>query len=256
MWAILSKTKSNKMNGLTLEVFAWLQELEEEVCCEIISESEIENFYSDTYFEISGDDAWDAYNIQVKVAGRYYKKLNTDYKNEIKIIEDAINEIAKKDRVIVSSISWTLKLSHQQISGLTDKHETEIVKLLNSQLDSLNIQTKTEISNGVQQYQQTNYLSAIKILYPIVEQICNEILSVKGENPQDRRVYSGLESKLNKLEQLGCIDNELNQAIVVNKPRNSVLHGNFNPRLNKLVHPMCVSAMLFLTELISAKQTV
>jgi hypothetical protein len=249
LWAILRKQKSKKINGLTLEVFAWLQELEEEVCCKIISESEIENFYSDTYFEISGDDAWDAYNIQVKVAGRYYKKLNTDYKEEI-------NKIAKKDRVIVSNISWTLKLSHQQISGLTDKPETEIVKRLNSQLDSLNIQTKTEINNGVQQYQQTNYLSAIKILYPVIEQICNEILSVKGENPHDRRVYSGLENKLNKLEQLGCIDNELNQAIVVNKPRNSVLHGSFNPRLNKLVHPMCVSTMLFLTELISAKQTV
>ena len=150
------------MNGLTLEVFAWLQELEEEVCCEIISESEIENFYSDTYFEISGDDAWDAYNIQVKVAGRYYKKLNTDYKEEVKIIEDAINEIAEKDRVIVSNISWTLKLSHQQISGLTDKPETEIVKLIGQGKTSQEIADMLFIGKTTVDTHRKNILKKLK----------------------------------------------------------------------------------------------
>ena len=97
------------MKEFTQKTFNYLKELEEDLCCDIISDGEIVSFYSDTYFELSGHDSWDKYNYQVQIPTKYYKKINSRYTQEKKIIEDAIIEVARKEKSIANSIDWTFR---------------------------------------------------------------------------------------------------------------------------------------------------
>lgn len=45
------------------------------------------------------------------------------------------------------------------------------------------------------------------------------------------------------------IESDLVEAVTINKPRNSILLGQFNPSLNRLVHPLCISSFIYLNEL-------
>ncbi|MBD0404939.1 hypothetical protein [Flammeovirga sp. EKP202] len=63
------------MNDLTFEAYTWLTELNEVKSAEIISESTIENEYTDTFFALTGDKFWNVYNIQILIVDKYFKHM-------------------------------------------------------------------------------------------------------------------------------------------------------------------------------------
>nr|WP_319571730.1 hypothetical protein [uncultured Draconibacterium sp.] len=245
------------MDNLTLETYIWLTELEEPKAAEIISECVLENQYYNTYFAMAGEEVWDSYILQIKVPGKYFKLIKKgELDEEKKSIEDALNDIAEKDHVHIQSINWTLRISGDEISSINDNVENELIKELNILKSSLEENIKTNITSGIDEYKKQNYVNSVRLIYPTIENISNLILSAKGENPTDRSKYKGLQDKIIKLKNLNCIENDLVEAITINKPRNSVLHGQFNPSLNRLVHPLCISSMTYLNEIIKAHNNV
>jgi hypothetical protein len=245
------------MDNLTLETYIWLTELGETSSAEIISECAIENQYDNTFFALSGEESWDSFVVQIKVPGKYFKLIKKGgLQEEKKSIEEALNDIAEKDHVHIQNINWTLRISSDEISSVNDIVENELIKELNVLKVSLETNIQTNLNSGIEEYKKKNYVNSVRLIYPTIEEICNKILIGKGENPSDSSKYKGLHDKIEKLEKLNCIESELVEAITINKPRNSVLHGQFNPSLNRLVHPLCISSITYLNEIIKAHSNV
>jgi hypothetical protein len=123
----------------------------------------------------------------------------------------------------------------------------EIIEKLKTKLPSLIPATKRTIESGLDEFYRGNYVSSVRILYPAIEEIVNQILIENNEIPTN---FSGLTDKLTRLKNLGKVENDLIQAIKIASERNPVLHGNYNPIKQELVKPLCYSSITFLTELI------
>ncbi len=139
-------------------------------------------------------------------------------------------------------------LGYEEIIAFLSKDE--IIENLKLKLNRLKNHTKTVIQNGLEEFDRGNYVSSIRILYPAIEEITNQMLADKGENPNNRNKFKGLSDKLSCLETHGSIDSDLVQSIKITTERNSVLHGSYNPLKQELARPLCYSSMTFLTELI------
>lgn len=124
----------------------------------------------------------------------------------------------------------------------------EIIEKLKTKLPNLSPATKRTIESGLDEFYRGNYVSSVRILYPAIEEIVNQMLLENNEIPTN---FSGLTDKLTRLKNLGKVENDLIQSIKIASERNPVLHGNYNPLKQELVKPLCYSSITFLTELIA-----
>lgn len=124
----------------------------------------------------------------------------------------------------------------------------EIIESLKSKLPSINAPTRRTIENGLDEFYRGNYVSSVRILYPAIEEIVNQMLLENNKVPTK---FSGLTDKLTCLKNLGKVENDLIQSIKIANERNPVLHGNYNPVKQGLIKPLCYSSITFLTELIA-----
>lgn len=232
--------------GFDLDVFHWLQEIEEDSSAIIISECEIVGYYSDTAFEIGGDGEWDIYDVQVRIPGKYYKEIQNRYIREKEIIENVISEVAAQDRIHVRGITWSIKLGSRIKSSSTLQLEQQITNDLLLAATSKGGVIEREVKIGLNEYSNGNYTASLKVFYPVIEQMMNEILNVKGENINN---FKGIFDKKKRLVELECINSELGESFELNKPRNGVLHGSFSPTNDTYSYPINLSAMIFLIEL-------
>ncbi len=128
--------------------------------------------------------------------------------------------------------------------------QDEVLLNLKKKINTLQIQTKREIENGIKEFQKGNYVSSVRILFPTIEEITNQKLVNNGEDPSDYSKYRGLHDKLSFLQRIGKISSDLVQTIKITTERNTVLHGSYNPIKQELALPLCYTSMTFLTEMI------
>lgn len=98
------------------ELLKWLRDIDEKNAAVLISSCTVDLIYVDTLFELgSSDRMTDLMDAQIGVPGRYYKRLNTDLKEEVKTIEDQTMEVATAIGMHIRQISW-----HPKIDERTD----------------------------------------------------------------------------------------------------------------------------------------
>ena len=114
----------------------------------------------------------------------------------------------------------------------------------NSLVDKAN---RESINTSVQLYQSRKYLESLRILYPSIESIINNMLVKVGERPEN---FAGLAQKTRYLEQQGIIPPDVSSAVEVFTGRNRVLHGNFSPP-EDYVFPLCLLAFRYLRRLLT-----
>lgn len=102
------------------------------------------------------------------------------------------------------------------------------------------------IHTGVQLYYSGKYLDSLRVLYPSIEAIINNMLNRTGQQPEK---FRGLVDKVRWLEQNGWIPPDVSNAVEIFTSRNKVLHGNFSPP-EDYVFPLCLLAFRYLRRLL------
>lgn len=156
------------MNGLTLQVYNWLKELEEEKAAELVSKCEIDNRYIDTLFSMSDETQTDMFSVTIFIPLKLQRQLD-NYAAEITAIESAITESAETDGVYVRDIDWKPFLKTPQESN-NDKKTEAISEILTQ--DYVNKQIR--LMNGSV---QSNPHLALGISKELIETCCKHILN-------------------------------------------------------------------------------
>ena len=119
------------MDGLTLQIYNWLVDTDEQETATFLNDCSIENVYIDTLFELGGGDRMtDMFDVIVYVPPKTYKQLDK-FSNQISKIEEAIHDNAQGDNVHVRNIEWRPQIrTHedrqtQQVSDEITEHLTE-----------------------------------------------------------------------------------------------------------------------------------
>lgn len=158
------------MDGLTLQIFNWLTELDENEHAEFISNCIIESSYQDTLFEIAGEDERDVYDITIYVPLKTYKKLS-DFSVTTTKIEETIREFAESDSTLIRQIDWKARLRSE--SQLESDKRGETIS---------NFFTKEYVSKQVRLMNQSisnNPHLALGTAKELIETCCKSILKDK-----------------------------------------------------------------------------
>jgi hypothetical protein len=123
----------------------------------------------------------------------------------------------------------------KQISELIQKSEV---------VDDAN---RESIEKGLKLYLSGDYVEALKVIYPSLEAIINNMLIWAGEQPDH---FKGLMEKVRWLEKNGYIPADLSHAIEIVTSRNRILHGNFYPD-EEYAFPLCLLAFRYLKRLLT-----
>lgn len=94
------------------ELHKWLKDIGEINSARLISECSVDLLYVDTLFELTGDRMTELMDAQIGVPGKYYLKLQTEFKKEIKIIETQLLEVATAIGIHIRGISWNPKIDN------------------------------------------------------------------------------------------------------------------------------------------------
>lgn len=166
--------------------------------------------------------------------------------------EIAIKEALKADNPIQEMINTIVQSEEQGIAfeGVSSETE-EVAKLLEK--TQLTDSIANSIKSGLKLFKEKKYLDAVKLFYPSIEGITNEMLIEKGEEANNHKKFSGLFKKLEKLEELGVLPPDLTNSINVTFSRNKILHGEYQPTDEEYVYPLCISCIVFLKRLIKEK---
>ena len=90
-------------------------------------------------------------------------------------------------------------------------------------------------------------MESLRILFPSIEAIINDMLTNAGEQPTQ---FRGLVNKAQWLEQHNIIPTDVSNAMEVFTGRNKVVHGNFSPP-SDYVFPLCLLAFRYLRRLLT-----
>jgi len=94
------------MDGLTLQVYNWLKDIDEDEAAMFLNDCYIESVYIDTLFDLHDEEnITHMFNVIVFVPPKKYKQLG-NYGTVTGIIEEAINDNGKGAGVYVRNIEW------------------------------------------------------------------------------------------------------------------------------------------------------
>jgi hypothetical protein len=93
------------------ELLKWLRDIDEKNAADLISVCSVDLVYVDTLFELGGGDRMtELMDAEIGVPGKYYKKLNTELKTEVKTIEEQTMEVATAIGMHIRQINWQPKI--------------------------------------------------------------------------------------------------------------------------------------------------
>ena len=199
--------------------------------------------------------------------GRIFNNLNINTLRKLGVIkgrspreivltplgEIAVKEALKEDNPMLEMINTIVQSEEQGVSFEGAASETEeLSKLL--ERNELTESIASSIKNGLKLFNERKYLDAVKLFYPAIEGLTNEMLIKEGEEANNHRKFPGLAKKLNKLEDLNVLPPDLTNSINVTFSRNKILHGEYQPTDEEYVYPLCISCIVFLKRMIKEKK--
>lgn len=157
-----------------------------------------------------------------------------------------VNQVLNKDNPLRDAASALI--TTEEVGDTFKGSATEIkdVVALISESGLVDDANRESINTGVQLYHSGKYLDSLRVLYPSIEAIINNMLNRAGQQPEQ---FRGLVDKARWLEQNGCIPPDVSNAVEIFTSRNRVLHGNFSPP-EDYVFPLCLLAFRYLRRLL------
>ncbi|MEM4204187.1 MAG: hypothetical protein QXS54_08975 [Candidatus Methanomethylicaceae archaeon] len=157
-----------------------------------------------------------------------------------------LGRVLDKDNPLRDAAS--VLIATEEVGDTFKGSATEIkdVVALISESELVDDANRESINTGVQLYLSGKYLDSLRVLYPSIEAIINNMLNRAGQQPER---FRGLVDKARWLEQNGYIPPDVSNATEIFTSRNKVLHGNFSPPQD-YVFPLCLLAFRYLRRLL------
>jgi hypothetical protein len=95
------------------ELVTWLEDIGEAKSADFLNNCRVDLVYVDTVFEMIGNKEWELMNAQIKVPGRYFIKLQSDFLEEVKTIENQFTEVANAIGMHVRKVNWVPKIDEE-----------------------------------------------------------------------------------------------------------------------------------------------
>ncbi len=96
------------------ELIKWLTDIGENNAAKFLTDCRVDLIYVDLLFELSGSDRMmDLMDAQIGVPGKYFTKLQSEYKNEVKVIEEQILEVATAIGMQIRQTTWHPKIDEE-----------------------------------------------------------------------------------------------------------------------------------------------
>jgi hypothetical protein len=96
------------------ELITWLKDIGEAKSADFLKNCRVDLVYVDTLFEMSGNQEWELMDMHIAVPGKYFIKLQSDYVEEVKIIESQIAEVANAIGMHIKRIIWVPKINEEK----------------------------------------------------------------------------------------------------------------------------------------------
>lgn len=156
------------MEGLTLEVFNWLTELEENEAADFVSKCYIDNIFQDILMELAGSRETYMYDVLIYVPLKTFKSLS-QYSSITSKVEEAIQELGESQEIHVRRIDWRAKLKSDNETQ-NDKRSEVIFELLSQEYVNKQVTLMHKSINS-------NPHLALGIAKELIETCCKSILS-------------------------------------------------------------------------------
>lgn len=159
------------MEGLTLQVYNWLTELDEHDAATFLRECRLESLYYDTFFELAGEGVTHMYDVLVYVPLKIYKVLG-EYSETTSKIEEAIRDTGQSDSIHVRHVQWRGRQKSED-EMINENRGIKITEILNETY----VRKQIDLMN--QSITLNPHLS-IGLAKELIETFCKEILSKNG----------------------------------------------------------------------------
>jgi hypothetical protein len=165
------------MDGLTLQVYNWLSEIEESDAAEFLSDCFIDNNYVDELFIISGGDKdISMYDVVIYVPLKKYKTL-PQFSQITSKIEEAVRESADSQDIYVRNLEWKARIKTE-----TESHLDKNADIITNLLSQTYVNKQVKLMN--QSLKENPHL-ALGIAKELIETCCKSIL-IKGNVAFDK----------------------------------------------------------------------
>lgn len=174
---------------------------------------------------------------------RYY----SDKVELTSIAKTVIKRVISRDNPFRDTAKSLLETEEQGETFSSSSSETEEILRIIRQSDLVDADNRNSITTSIQLFRAGKYLDSLRVVYPSIEAIVNEmIIRLNGQPAQ----FRGLDPKVKFLEQQHAIPSDVSSAVEVFTGRNRVLHGNFAAPAD-YVFPLCLMAIRYLRRLIT-----
>lgn len=95
------------------ELVTWLKDIGEAKSADFLNNCRVDLVYVDTLFEMGGDKEWELMDAQIGVPGRYFIKLQSDFLEEVKTIENQFTEVANAIGMHIRQVNWVPKIDEE-----------------------------------------------------------------------------------------------------------------------------------------------
>lgn len=165
------------MDGLTLQIYNWLSEIEESDAAEFLSDCYIDNNYIDELFSLGGGDRdISMFDVVIFVPLKKYKSL-AQFSQITSKIEEAIKESADSQNIYVRNIEWKARIKTDTESQLDKKAD-----IITNLLSQTYVNKQVKLMN--QSLKENPHL-ALGIAKELIETCCKSILT-KGNLAFDK----------------------------------------------------------------------
>lgn len=143
----------------------------------------------------------------------------------------------------------SLLIETEELGDVFKSSRSEIDEILElvGQTILVDEENSQSINTSVLLYQSGKYLDSLRVLYPSIEAIVNNMLIAASQQPE---TFKGLANKSYWLQEQGVIPPDVSNAVEVFTGRNRVLHGNFAPP-EDYVFPLCLLAFRYIRRLLT-----
>ena len=180
---------------------------------------------------------------------RWYGVMDT-FSEEPAITDLGMRILAKVSANLEVLRETILLLTESEVGGFHYSESVDLIKQIKERTrtsKSIVQDQKESIDSAVTLFMTGHYLDSLRLFYSNIEAVLNLALARTGARPED---FSGMKSKIEKLEKEKVLSSKLSTWLEVVTSRNKVLHGNIVEDDAELVKPLFYFIAAFWSRLI------
>lgn len=158
-----------------------------------------------------------------------------------------ISRVLSKDNPLYDAAKSLIESEQLGNSFKGSITEAEEIREIAKHSELVKDANQKSIETSVSLFKSGSYLDSLRVVYPSIEAVVNEMLVKERERPEN---FNGLVKKVNWLQQQGIVPADVSSAVEVFTGRNKILHGNFAPP-DDYVFPLCLLAFRYLRRLLT-----